>query len=195
VQSQITYGALAPQRSSTDWYTMTMIHQLLGARKSSRLVRALEVGGTHYEQHRADAPFYWDSSVPIADTAKTLGEIDKALRDLAQTAVPASELDERKALYVRQIPLWFETAHETVDAISPIARYKLPIDALDQIVPGIRGVTPDAVRALAQTRLAPDKTRAVVVGDWSKLKTELKALGWGPIEIRDVAGKVLRVEK
>jgi hypothetical protein len=56
-------------------------------------------------------------------------------------------------------------------------------------------VTPDAVRALAQTRLAPDKTRAVVVGDWSKLKTELKALGWGPIEIRDVAGKVLRVEK
>lgn len=195
VQSQITYGAIAPARSSADWYTMTMIHQLLGARRSSRLVRALEVGGTHYEQHRADAPFYWDSSVPIADTAKTLGEIDKALRDLAQNAVPATELDERKALYVRQIPLWFETAHETVDAISPIARFKLPIDALDQIIPGIRAVTPDAVRALAQTRLAPDKTRAVVVGDWSKLKTELKALAWGPIEIRDVAGKVLRVEK
>ena len=195
VQSQITYGALAPARSSTDWYTMTMIHQLLGARRSSRLVRALEVGGTHYEQHRAEAPFYWDSSVPIADTAKTLGAIDKALRDLAQNAVPASELDERKALYVRQLPLWFETAHETADSISPIARYKLPLDALDQIVPGIRAVTPDAVRALAQTRLAPDKTRAVVVGDWSKLKTELKALGWGPIEIRDVAGKVLRVEK
>jgi predicted Zn-dependent peptidase len=195
VQSQITYGALAPPRSSTDWFTMTMIHQLLGARRSSRLVRALEVGGTHYEQHRADAPFYWDSSVPIADTAKTLGEVDKALRDLAQNAVSATELDERKALYVRQIPLWFETAHETVDAIAPIARYKLPIDALDQIIPGIRAVTPDAVRTLAQARLAPDKARAIVVGDWSKLKTELKALAWGPIEIRDVAGKVLRVER
>ena len=126
---------------------------------------------------------------------KTLTEIDNALRELASNTVPASELDERKALYVRQIPLWFETAHETADAISPIARYKLPVDALDQIIPNIRAVTPDAVRALAQARLAPDKTRAVVVGDWSKLKTELKALGWGPIEIRDVAGKVLRVEK
>jgi zinc protease len=195
VQSQITYGALAPARSSADWYTMTMIHQLLGARRSSRLAHALETGGTHYEQHRADAPFYWDSSVPIAQTAKTLSEIDAALRDLAQTPVPASELDERKALYVRQIPLWFETAHETVDAISPIARYKLPLDALDQIIPNIRAVTPDAIRALAQQRLATDKTRAVVVGDWSKLKTELKALNWGPIEIRDVTGKVLRVEK
>jgi predicted Zn-dependent peptidase len=195
VQSQITYGAIAPARSSADWYTMTMIHQLLGARRSSRLVHTLEVGSTHYEQHRAEGPFYWDSSVPIADTGKTLREIDKALRDIAQNPVTASELDERKALYVRQVPLWFETAHETADAISPIARYKLPTDALERIIPGIRAVTPDAVRALAQVRLAPDKTRAVVVGDWSKLRTELKALGWGPIEIRDVAGKVLRVEK
>ena len=59
----------------------------------------------------------------------------------------------------------------------------------------VRAVTPDAIRALAQQRLAADKTRAVVVGDWSKLKTDLKALNWGPIEIRDVTGKVLRVEK
>jgi len=195
VQSQITYGALAPSRSSADWYTMTMIHQLLGARRSSRLVHALEVGATHYEQHRADSPFYWDSSVPIADTAKTLVAIDKALTDLTQTPVPATELDERKALYVRQVPLWFETAHETADSISPIARFKLPLDALDSIIPGIRAVTPDAIRTLAQARLASDKTRAIVVGDWSKLKTELKALKWGPIEIRDVTGKVLRIEK
>jgi predicted Zn-dependent peptidase len=195
VQSQITFGALAPARSSADWANMTMIHQLLGARRSSRLVRTLDTGNTHYEARRAEGDFYWDSSVPAARTASVLGEIDKALRDLAQTPVPQAELDERKALYVRLIPQWFETAHETADTFSPIPRYKLPNDALDQIAPAIRAVTPDTLRALAQARLAPDKTRAVVVGDWSKLKTDLKALGWGPIEIRDVSGKVLRVEK
>lgn len=195
VQSQITFGALAPPRSSPDWYTMQMIHQILGARRSSRLVKALETGNTHFDSRRTEGDFYWDSSVPLARTAAVLGEIDKELRDLAQNAPPATELDERKALYIRQIPMWMETAHETADTIASIARYKLPNDALDQIAPGIRAVTPDAVRALAATRLAPDHTRAVVVGDWSKLKADLKALGWGPIEIRDNTGKLLRTEK
>ncbi len=58
--------------------------------------------------------------------------------------------------------------------------FKLGNDALDQMTSGIRAVTPDAVRKLAADRLATDHTRAVVVGDWSKLKTELKALAWGP---------------
>jgi zinc protease len=195
VQSQITFGGLAPARSSPDWYAMQMIHQILGARRSSRLVRSLEEGSTHYDTRRAEGDFYWDSSVPIARTAAVLGEIDKQLRDLAQSAPPAAELEERKALYIRQIPMWVETAHDTADSISSIAKFRLPNDALDQIVPGMRAVTPDAVRALAATRLAPDHTRAVVVGDWSKMKADLKALGWGPIEIRDNTGKVLRTEK
>ncbi len=195
VQSQITFGGLAPARSSPDWYAMQMIHQILGARRSSRIVHALEDGNTHYDMRRTEGDFYWDSSGPIARTASVLTEIDKQLRDLAQNAPPATELDERKALYIRQIPMWVETAHDTADTISSIAKFRLPNDALDQIVPGIRAVTPDAVRALAATRLAPDHTRAVVVGDWAKLKADLKALNWGPIEIRDNTGKVLRVEK
>jgi predicted Zn-dependent peptidase len=195
VQSEVTFGALAPPRSSPDWFTMEMIHQILGARRSSRLVKSLETGNTHFDTRRAESDLYWDSSVPLARTASVLSEIDKALRDLAQNAPPASELDERKALYIRQLPIWVETAHETAELVSQIARFRLPNDALDQIAPGIRAVTPDAVRALAASRLAPDHTRAVVVGDWSKLKADLKALNWGPIEIRDNTGKLLRTEK
>ncbi len=202
VQSQITFGALATARSSPDWFTMQMIHQLLGAHRSSRLTRALAereassyTGGTHLEARRAEGDFYWDSSVPLARTANVLREIDKQFHDLAQTAPPADELEEKKALYLRQFPLWLETAHETVLTIASIPTFKLGSDALDQIAPGIRAVTPDAVRKLAADRLSTDHTRVVVVGDWAKLKTDLKALAWGPIEIRDASGKVLRTEK
>jgi predicted Zn-dependent peptidase len=202
VQSQITFGGLAPPRSSPDWYAMTMIHQILGAHRSSRLTRALVerdassfTGATHLEPYRAEGAFYWDSSVPISRTASVLREIDKQLHDLTQTAPPQDELDEKKALYLRQFPLWFETAYETVLTMAAIPAFKLGNDALDQLASGIRAVTPEAVRKLAADRLATDHTRVVVVGDWSKLKTELKALAWGPIEIRDASGKLLRTEK
>jgi len=202
VQSQITFGGLAPARSSPDWYAMQMIHHLLGAHRSSRLTRALVerdassyAGATHFDTRRTEGDFYWDSSVPVARTANVLREIDKQFRDLGQTAPPQGELDEKKSLYLRQFPLWLETAHETVLTIASIATYKLGNDALEQIAPGIRAVTPDAVRKLAADRLSVDHTRVVVVGDWSKLKADLKALSWGPIEVRDATGKVLRVEK
>ncbi len=202
VQSQIHFGALAPSRSSPDYFAMQMTHYLLGARRSSRLTHAIVErdamsvsGATHYDARRAQGDFYWDSSVPLDKTAAALREIDKQLHDLGQTAPPAEELDLAKNVYIRQFPLWIETAHETVLTIATIPATKLPSDALDQLAPGIRAVTPDAVRKLAADTLDAAHTRVVVVGDWSKLKGDLKALGWGPIEIRDNSGKVLRTEK
>ncbi|HEY1954357.1 MAG TPA: pitrilysin family protein [Polyangiaceae bacterium] len=201
-QSQITFGGLAPSQSSPDVYAMTLIHELLGAHRTSRLTHALVerdassfTGGTHYEERRAEGSFYWDSSVPIDKTAAVLGEIDKQLDALGREAPPAEELDAWKARYLRHLPLEMETARATGVLIASIPVYKLGDDALDKIADGIHAVTPAAIKTLAAARLSRDHTRAVVVGDWSKLKKDLKALGWGPIEIRDATGKLIRTEK
>ena len=202
VQSQITFGALAPQRSSPDFYAMELIDQLLGAHRTSRLTSAIVVrdawsyaGGTHYDAYRSGGSFYWDSSVPADKTAAALQAIDKAFQELGRTPPSQAELDGWKETYVRHLPIAAETARETTHEISVIPVDELPADTLDKIEPSIRAVTPEAVRALAAARLAPDHTRAVVVGDWAKLKPALKALGWGPIEIRDLDGKLLKTEK
>jgi hypothetical protein len=36
--------------------------------------------------------------------------------------------------------------------------------------------------------------KVVVVGDWSALRDQLAGLSWGPIEIRDTNGVLVRVE-
>jgi len=202
VQSQIFFGGLAPARSSPDFYAMTLVDELLGAHRTSRITRALVqrdassyAGATHYDAMRAGGLFYWDSSVPLAKTSAALGEIDAQLGALGRTAPPADELDVWKETYVRRLPFAAETARATTREIADIPIDGLPVDALDRIEPNVRAVTPEAVRALAAARLSPDHTRAIVVGDWAKLKKDLKALGWGPIELRDPDGKLLRTEK
>jgi zinc protease len=195
VQSEIAFGALTPTRASPDYFAMELVHQLLGAHRSSRLTRALVEGATHMDARRAEGNFYWQSSVPLARTATVLRQIDQQLKDLGQTPPSAAELDGTKARYIRQLPLWIETAGETAGAVQTIASYALPLDALDGIAPGIQSVTPDAIQKLAADRLSADHTRVVIVGDWSKLKADLKALAWGPIELRDASGKILRVER
>ncbi len=202
VQSQITFGGLAPERASHDWYAMQLVHEILGAHRSSRLTRALVerdtssyAGGTHHVFRRGEGEFYWSSSVALDRTAATLTEIDKQFTTLGQTAPPASELDEKKALYLRQLPLWIETARETAELVGTISTYRLPTNTFADLASGVNAVTPDDVKNLAHARLSQDHTRAIVVGDWSKLKTSLKALGWGPIEIRDGTGKLVKTER
>jgi len=202
VRSEIRFGGLAPSRASSDWYAMQLIDEILGAHRSSRITRdiveknAWSLGGaTHHEMRRGESTFYWSSGVPAEHTADALAAIDKAFEALGQTAPSAEELDEKKALYLRQIPRLTETAIEGAELVATIAEYGLPEDALAGLAARVQAVTPDEIRALAHARLASDRTRAIVVGDWSKLKPSLKALGWGPIEIRDTTGKLVATEK
>jgi predicted Zn-dependent peptidase len=202
VQSQITFGGLAPARSSHDWYAMQLVHEILGAHRSSRITRALVdrdassvSGSTHLDPFRAEGTFYWSSSVPLDRTASVLQEIDKAFALLGQTAPSASELAEKKALYLRQVPLSMEKVRDAAELIGTTSAFALPANAFSGLATNIDAVTADDVKNIAHDRLAPDHTRAIVVGDWAKMKTSLKSLGWGPIEIRSATGKLLRTEK
>jgi hypothetical protein len=56
-------------------------------------------------------------------------------------------------------------------------------------------VTADAVKSAAARYLDADHMRTVIVGDWAKLRGSLVALGWGPIEVRNAAGALQRIEQ
>ena len=160
------FGALAPARSAHDWYAMQMIHELLGAHRSSRLTHALVdrdgfsvSGATHHIMHRGEGLFYWSSSVPLDRTADALAEIDKELTALGVTAPPQSELDDTKALYLRQLPIHIEGARDTAELVATIPAFALSNDALATLQSNVNAVTPDDVK-ISRTRASRPITRA-----------------------------------
>jgi len=102
--------------------------------------------------------------------ALTLTEISR----LATEHVSATELTPRKASLIGSFARGLETTGGLVAQVSSLALYGLPLDELNRFVSNVQAIKAEDVKAFASTRLKPDSTSVIVVGDAKKFLPDLK---------------------
>jgi zinc protease len=173
-----------------------IVHDLLGGMRSSGVETRLrdELGATwgvknQYVQLRAASLSSWEWNAPLESAPRTLAAFERRVRELSERGPSPDELAQAKSYIIHSLPHRLETLQGTVAEIAELAAYQLPLDDLSTMGARIDALTADDVRAAVPP---PAAVKVVVVGDLVALRGPLLALGWGPIEVRDTDGALIR---
>jgi predicted Zn-dependent peptidase len=195
-QAKVLYGAVSPAAGSPDHPADLVVRALIGGMRSSALATELrdEIGAAWREGvDFADRPNmgldWWYGSVAPDRTAAVLATLDRRLGELRAQGPAPNELEAAKEAVVRSFPRRYETVRQLVATVAYAAGFNLPLDDASRVIAGVGAVSGDEVRAAVPD---PGAVKVVVVGDLTVLKDSLLGLGWGPIEVRDADGRVLR---
>jgi zinc protease len=137
-------------------------------------------------------PFQAGASVQSAKTDSSLIEFMRELRRIRDQAVPQAELDKAKAYIALGLPGNFETTEGVARQYLALLAYGLPLDFYGTYIDHINAVTAADVQRVARRYIDLDHFVIVVVGDRSQIEAGIRALGEGPISIRDLWGQEVR---
>ena len=144
-------------------------------------------GGT---QARENAVVYAISGGVQADrTGDSLAEMLRETKEfLTAKGVTAEELDRNVASEAGALPGRFETSPAVLGAMQSNALFGRPDNYQETLASIYRAQTTESLDAVARTAIDADKFVWVVVGDASKVLTQLEPLGL-PIEQREMEGE------
>jgi zinc protease len=172
-----------------------VMNTVLGVPFTSRLNQNLREthgyaygAGSRFDMRREAGPFTARAEVVAAKTDSSLIEFMKELRAIRDT-VPQAELQKAKRYLQLQLPSLFETTADIAYQLTPLAVYGLPLDFYNSYVQQIERVMQADVQRVARKYINPDRLSVVVVGDQKQIEDELRKLGMGEVEIRDIYGK------
>jgi zinc protease len=195
-QARVLYGAVSPAAGSPSHPTDLLVRALIGGMRSSALATELrdELGAAWHEGvDFADRPNvgldWWYGNVAPDRTAAVLTTLDRRLGELRAQGPAPNELAAAKEAVIRSFPRRYETVKQLVGTVAHAAAFNLPLDDASRVIAGVGAVSSEEVRAAVPD---PGAVKVVVVGDLAVLKDSLLGLGWGPIEVRDADGRLLR---
>jgi predicted Zn-dependent peptidase len=195
-QSVIRIGNVGVPRSSADFFPLQVLNTILGGSFTSRLNQNLrETHGytyganSQFAMRRMAGPFQAGASVMTAKTDSSLVEFMRELRRIRDDAVPQAELDKAKAYITLGLPGDFETTQGAAGRYRELLTYGLPLDYFGGFIDRLNAVTAADVQRVARQYLDLDHFAIVVVGDRSVIEAGIRALGEGPISIRDLWGQ------
>jgi predicted Zn-dependent peptidase len=171
------------------YHAIVTVNALVGGQFTSRINRRLreEKGVTYgarsaFDFRRAAGLFSCETSVQADRTAEAVEDILAELEDVRREgAVEDDELDRAKASLTRGYVRSFETASQLVRAAALLVTYGLDEGTFDRFVPGVDSLTAADVEAAARKFIRPVDATVVVVGDASRCRDTLEALG-RPVE-------------
>ncbi|TRD10771.1 insulinase family protein [Erythrobacter insulae] len=103
---------------------------------------------------------------------------------LTSNGVTAAELERNVAAEVGELPGRFETSPAVLSAMQSNALYNRPDDYYETLVAKYQGQTAESLDAAAREALKVENFVWVVVGDASKVQSQLEELGL-PLEVRE----------
>jgi zinc protease len=102
-----------------------------------------------------------------------------------------AELKEAKEARVQSLPGQFETSGAIAGSIGSIFLYDRPLDYYATLPAKYEAVTAADVQRVATEDVHPDQLIIVAAGDRAKIEPQLKAADLGPVEVRDINGKLV----
>jgi predicted Zn-dependent peptidase len=197
-QSSVRIGSISAARSTPDYFPLLVMNTVLGVPFTSRLMQNLrETHGytygavSRFDMRREAGPFIARAEVVAAKTDSSLLEFMKELRAIRDT-VPQAELQRAKRYLQLQLPSLFETTGDIALQLTPLVTYGLDLDFYNRYVRAIEQITQADVQRVARKYIDPERLTIVVVGDRKQIEPGIRALGIGPVEIRDIYGRPLR---
>lgn len=193
-QSEVRVGHVAVPRLHDDYFPIVVMNAILGGLFSSRLnlnlreVHAFTYGAhSAFDWRRAASPFEISTAVETAVTADALKEIQIEFARMRSEQVTDAELSLATDYLVGVFPIRFETTAEVAGGLANVEIFRLPTNYFDNYRERVRAVTAADVLRVAQQHLDPSRLQVVVVGDASKIREPLAALGLGPVTVYDPA--------
>jgi zinc protease len=194
-QSNIVIANLAITRTDPDYFSMLVMHTILGANASSRIFMNLrEDKGYTYgaytslDARRTSGSFRATAEVRTPVTGESLKEFFYELERIREEVVTEKELQDAKSYLTGIFPIRLETLDGLIDQLIQIKLYDLPADHLQTYRERINAVTREEVQRVARRFVTPDRAAIVIVGDADALTDELKDYA-DDIEFYDSTGQ------
>jgi zinc protease len=186
-------------RNAPDYAAADVMNNILGGLFSSRINMNLRErnGFTYgafsfYEFHRGAGPFMAGALVRTDVTAPAAKELFKELHAITVDPPNASEVTLGKNFSLESLSGRFETASSTAGLVGDLFVYNLPVDYYRRLPNEYDSLTSAEVSAAARKEVHPDQMVIVAVGDRAKIQPGLEELGFGPVELRDSFGNLMK---
>lgn len=194
VQTTITMGNIAMDRSNPDYPTLVVLDEIFGQGPQSRLFLNLrENKGYTYGVYSGFTALKYagawrvggDMRTDVTDGAMT--EFLVELNRLRNEKPAAAEMDDAKHAIVSAFALSLEQPAQLLNYAIIRKLYNFPADYWDKYPATIMAVTVDDVQRVAKKYYNPETMQIVAVGDASKIKTVMEK--YGPVEMYATDGK------
>ena len=188
--------------SSPDADLLEVMNYTLGSSFGSRINMNLrEVHGYTYGarsgfmEYLDGGQFFAGALVRTDVTAPAAKEMMSEIRNFPKNPSTSEELAAAKEASIRSLPGRFETTSAIAGAMSNIFVFNRPLDYYANLPAKYEAVTEEDIARVAQQYLHPDQLVIVTAGDRAKIEPGLKDAGLGPVEVRDIGGKLVAEEK
>ncbi|NIJ22691.1 M16 family metallopeptidase [Sphingomonas japonica] len=178
---RIAYPAPAP--GTTGDIPLRVTDALLGGSFSSRITRNIreDKGYTYspyssYDHTPYGGRWTFNADVTTAVTGASLSEVFKEMRTLQTTPPPAEEATGMGRYLAGLFAIQNATAPALVGTLAERDALGLPDNWLQNYVPAVLAVSPQAMTQAAEATLPIDQATLVVVGDLATVEPQLKAL-------------------
>lgn len=189
VQSEIRIGHLSSERDEKDYYSKTLLNNILGGQFSSRINLNLreDKGYTYgassrFTYYKNDAYFAVSTSVGKENTGNAVKEILKELNSIRNGA-EIKELEFAKSSTIRRFPSNFETNKQIASNLMLKYLFSLPDNYFNNFIEKIRSIPLENIKAAAENNIFPDEAVVLVVGDKNQVINQLENLNLGEIKI------------
>jgi zinc protease len=199
-QSMIMAGQLvAPKREEDDLAIRTM-NDVLGGNFMARINMNLrEDKGWSYGassaivETAAQRPFIAYAPVQTDMTAPAMREMLREIEEITSARpITDDEVSTSKRRATLTLPGRWETANSVASDIAQLVRFGLPDDYWYDYADMVESLSVNQVRAAADSELSPGQLTWIVVGDLSLVEDEVRELGFGPVQVIDTEGNVIR---
>lgn len=195
----IAYGDGVPA-TSPDMETLSVMNYSLGGSFASRINMNLrELHGYTYganssfnNSFREGGMFMAGGLVRTDVTAPAAKELMGEIRKYPLKPSTPEELAAAKESLIRSLPGRFETTGSITTALAGVFVYQRQLDYYAKLPAKYEGVTDSDIERVAKEYLHPDQLLIVTAGDRSKIEAGLKDAGLGPVEVRDISGKLVQ---
>jgi zinc protease len=194
-QSNIVIANSGITRTSPDYFSMLLMHTVLGATASSRLFMNLreEKGYTYgaysnLDARRSAGTFRATAEVRTAVTGDSLKEFFFELNRIRTEPVSEKEITDAKSYLTGVFPIRLETQEGLTDQLVQIKMLNLPGDYLQTYRDRVQAVSIDDIQRVAKKYVKPDEAALIVVGDGAMVADQIK-LYCEDIETYSTTGK------
>lgn len=180
VQSEIRLGHPGVDRSTPDYYPITVMNAILGGVFTSRLnmnLRERNAFTYHvrsgFSMRKNPGSFNVATAVRTEVTAAAVREILGELKRMQSGDVTAEELNESKNYMMGVFPATVQTAGNLAARLEDMEIYGLPDDWFDHHRERIGAVTAEQVVEAARTYLDPERVVIVIAGDAGAIRESM----------------------
>jgi zinc protease len=187
-QSELRLGHVGLPRRHPDYFPVLLMNAVLGGLFSSRINLNLRERHAYtygafsgFDWRRGAGPFLVSTAVQSEVTGAAAREILQEIDAMLAQPIARDELELATSYLAGVFPIKYETTDAVARALAALVVFGLPVDYFDRYRDHVRAVTAEDVLAAAQQHLHPDALQLVVVGSALAVRTDLEALGFGPL--------------